>query len=369
MSIRENEVIGQVRHALTHDPKLDAPKISITFLGDAVALTGVLDTEEEVQRAEQVARAAAPGVAIDNGLTVSFTQDHATGRRNWQDTEIQRAAETALQKARDTITTRPATVGVEVVNGFAHLRGTCSTLKDRLLLAQAVGSVSGVKRVILDEFQVSPFGSADDIRLRSLAAEKLQQTAPDLAAYVTVDVRNRGAHLVGTVRTLADKLRAEECIMQQPGIKAVYNELDLYQDAASADPAVKVEQEVRHAIAAAGLPKPNINVFYAAGVLTLDGEVETPEQHRLAVKVANETLKRLVGEVYQISDSLKIEGRRSKAPTPESALMQRGTGHPGNSPVIPIQNNRANNKAAHTDRIEDRVSEIHQPMSKRKDRD
>lgn len=368
MSIQENEVIGQVRHALTHDPRLDAPKISITFLGDTLALSGVLDTEEEVLRAGQVAKSAAPGIPIDNGLTVSMTQDHATGPRNWRDSEIQRAVETALVKARDTITTRPASVSVEVVNGYAHLRGSCSTLKDRQLLCQAVASISGVKRVITDEFEVAPFGSADDIRLRNLASERLQQLAPDLSAYVTVDVRNRGAHLVGNVRTQSDKLRAEECVMQQPGIKVVHNELGLYQDAASSDPAVKIEQEVRRAIAAAGLPKPNIHVFYASGVLTLDGEVETPDQHRLAVKVANEVLKRVVGEVYQISDSLKIDARRGSAPTPESELLQRGTGHPGNSPVIPIHS-RDRNKSQHTERIEDRIPEFREPMPKRSDRD
>lgn len=368
MSIQENEVIGQIRHALTHDPKLDAPKITITFLGDSVSLAGILDTEEEVLRAGQVAKAAAPGIAIDNGLTVSMTQDHANGPRNWQDSEIQRDAEVALMKARDTITTRPASVSVEVVNGFAHLRGSCSTLKDRQLLIEAVASVPGVKRVIADDFEVAPFGSADDIRLRNLASERLQQLAPDLSAYVTVDVRNRGAHLVGNVRTLSDKQRAEECVMQQPGIKIIHNELGVYQDPASPDPAVKIEQEVRHAIAAAGLPKPNIHVFYASGVLTLDGEVETPDQHRLAVKVANETLKRIVGDVYQISDSLKIDARRGKAPTPESDLLQRGTGHPGNSPVIPIHS-RDRNKAAHTDRIEDRVPETQAPLPKRSERD
>lgn len=76
MNTHGNEVIGQVRHAISLDPKLDAPKITLTMIGDTLALAGVLDTPDEVSQAEATARKAAPGVAIDNGLTVSARHDH-----------------------------------------------------------------------------------------------------------------------------------------------------------------------------------------------------------------------------------------------------------------------------------------------------
>jgi osmotically-inducible protein OsmY len=369
MGIRENEVIGQVRHALARDPMLDAPKISITFLGDTVALTGVLDTEEEVYHAEQVARTAAPGVAIDNGLTVSFTHD-AAGKHVWQDSELQRVAEQALAAARDEIKTRPATASVEVQHGIAHLRGSCSTAKDRQYLIKAVADVTGVKRVIGDDLQVKPFGSADDIRLGNLAIEKLQRLSPDLAGAVRVDVRNRAAHLIGSVRSGRDRCRAEDVVMQVPGIKHVHNELTVYQEETSTDPEVKIEQAVRHAIGAAGLPKPNIHAYYTSGVLTLDGEIESVDQHRMAIKVVNETLKRLVGDMYQINDMLKVESRRGLPPHPESDLLQREA-HPSNSPVVPLHERGPdfNNKAKHTQRIEDRIPGTQEPPMKRKDRD
>jgi osmotically-inducible protein OsmY len=76
MDTQGNEVIGQVRHAIALDPKLDAPKITLTMMGDTLALAGVLDTADEVRQAEATARKAAPGIAIDNGLTVSTPHDH-----------------------------------------------------------------------------------------------------------------------------------------------------------------------------------------------------------------------------------------------------------------------------------------------------
>lgn len=365
MSIRDNEVIGQVRQALAHDPQLKAPRITITMLGDSLALSGVLDTPEEVMRAEHVARQAAPGVAIDNSLTVGMSQHggdtvnlpHEKSRPGWKDAELQADASKRLMTAYDALTNRIGNVGVEVVNGLAHLQGAVSTVKDRMALIEAVGRTPGLKRVIADGLEVAPFGTADDIRLGNLAAEKLQHLAPDLSAQVSVDVRNRSAFMIGSVRTFEDRVRAEDVLAVVPGIKHIHNELKLYQDESSEDFNVQVEQQVRHAFGAAGLPVPNIQVYYAAGVLGLDGEVENFQQRQQAVLVANEVLHRVVGEVYQISDHLLIDSRRGSEPTPESKLVQERRGKVTNEPVIPLEQERGaapQNKARHTAPIEDR---------------
>lgn len=76
MDIRDSEALGQVRHAIARDPLLDSPKITITMTGETIALAGVVDTTEEVTRAGQVAKTAAPGIPIDNGLTVGTSHNH-----------------------------------------------------------------------------------------------------------------------------------------------------------------------------------------------------------------------------------------------------------------------------------------------------
>lgn len=368
MGIHENEVIGQVRHAMALDPKLDAPKITIAMIGETLALSGVVDTREEVVQAEQIARKAAPGVPIDNGLTIGMTQQGVNG---WEDRAVQVDAERAVASTVAGFGDRQAAVGVEVIRGLAHLQGTCATVKDRRDLIEAVRAVPGLKRVVADGLEVAPFGTADDIRLGNLAIERLQEQAPDLPAYVTVDVRERDAHLIGSVRSAADRSRAEDIVSQVPGIKGVHNELHLYQDARSSDRNVQIEQEVRQALGAAGLPMPNVHAYVTNGVLTLDGEVETPDQRHQAVMVANAVMKRMVGENYQVSDGLTITSRRGHPPHNEGELLQRNA-HPGNKPVIPLEHAKGPSpadKAQHTASIEDRVPDFDQPLPKRKDRD
>lgn len=379
MDTHGNEVIGQVRHALAHDPKLEAPRITITMVGDSLALSGILDTQEEVLRAEQVARKAAPGVAIDNSLTVSLHGDgsntfgiagkarHAAG----QDAKLQPEVERRVMAAYDALRNKVGNVGAEVVNGIAHLQGAVETLKDRNALIAAAAETPGVTRVIADSLEVAPIATADDIRSGNMAFERLQAIAPDLARSVSVDVRNRSAFLLGSVRTAQDRQRAEDAVSEVPGVKHVHNELKLYQDESSDDMNVQVEQAVRHALGSAGLPVPNIHVFYTDGVLALDGEVETPDQRQHALTIAHQTLHRMTGEPHQISDNLKIDARRGQAPTPESRLIRDRAKAP-NSPVIPLDHTNgpaSNDKARHTPPIEERVPEFEQPPTKRKDRE
>jgi osmotically-inducible protein OsmY len=379
MNLRENEVVGQVRQALAHDPKLDAPRITITMLGDALALSGVLDTQEEVLRAEQVARSAAPGVAIDNSLTVSMSQHGGntygmageSRHHGWQNSELQPDAERRLMAAYDALRNPVGNVGVEVVNGIAHVQGSVATVKERLALISAVAETPGLKRVIADSLEVAPFGTADDIRLGNLAIEKLQAIAPDLSAQITLDVRNRSAFLIGSVRTLQDRMRAEDAVSEVPGIAQVHNDLRLYQDESSTDVNVQVEQEVRHALGAAGLPVPNIRVFYAGQVLALDGEVETPEQRQKAVTIAHEVLHRVTRGLHQVSDNLQINARQGHVSTPESTLNQPPH-HATIEPVISLENTRGpapDNLARHTPPIRERTMETDQPLPKRKDRE
>lgn len=219
MTIQANEVIGQVRDALAHDPRLDAPQITITFLGDAVSLAGVVDSPEAVERAGAIAKRAAPGIAIDNGLTVGERHDHAP---------------------------------------------------------------------------VDP------------AYAKRMKTMP----------KRRVNHTVDTAVV--------------PAINRAFGE--------------------------AGLPVYNLHTYFVHGVLTIDGEVETPGQHEMAIYVARSTTEKVWKEPFTLIDNLKVDNRRGHPPLPESKLVQGDVAHPGISPVIPIEPGGPNpkNRAAHTRPIEDR---------------
>lgn len=312
MGIREEEIIGQVRSAIAHDPLLGTtPRISITMLDDGLALTGIVDDPELASRAEMLARQAAPGVRLDNSLTVAPASFHVT------DKQMRQSAMVALQKAVDAIHGRPARVSVQLENGIAHLQGACATLKDRRFLVSAVARVDGIRRVAGDGLAVSAVGGADDIRLGNLASAMLRDAEPGLYAAVTVTVKDRAARLIGRVRNPYERSRVDDLVSQVPGIAHVHNALELYQHGKRSDGEAVLEQEAIHALARAGLPAPNLHVYVTSGLLVLDGEVETIDQARRAGEVA-----RSIGLIERIDNRLKVAGRRGSPPLPESDLQR-----------------------------------------------
>ena len=311
MATNHEEVIGQVQRALMLEPSLSAPRITVTMLDDTtLTLSGVLDDPQQVHRASQIARQAARGLTIDNSLTVANSRQ--TG--GVDDTRLAPKAAEALEAAIELITGRPVRASVQVINGLAHLRGSCSTAKDRRFLCEAVSRVSGLAGVIADDLVVAPFGSADDIRLGNLAEERLQREAPGLSP-VHVRVHERSAHLTGRVRTMREASRAVDVVMRQPGIKHVHNELECYQSETSGDADTRLEELIRHAIGQAGLPAPNLHVFVTRGLVTIDGEVDSPEQQR---KLA--LLARGIAGVTQVDNLTKVADRRGEPPLPEAHM-------------------------------------------------
>lgn len=310
MAEKREDVIGKVQHALALAPQLDAPKITITMLSDTeLALGGIVDNDAQRTKAEEVVRKAAPGLAIENGLTVG------ANRQKISDSDLQAKALEAVDRARGQIKTRPVSVSTEIINGLVHLRGTCSTAADRQFLIEAIATMPGIGGVVADDFEVAPFGSADDIRLGNLAIERLQGVSQALAGAVGVDVRNRSAHLMGTVRNDHEKSLAEKVVMQVPGIKRVYNELTCSQAGERSSGDHQLQQQVIHALAQAGLPMPNIHVYAIRDMITLDGEVESVEQKRDA-----ERLARRCRGVHQVDNRLKVNLRRGDVPLPESGM-------------------------------------------------
>jgi osmotically-inducible protein OsmY len=303
MQQRSDDIIGKVRHALALEPRVDAPRITITMIGPELALSGVLDSPEAVRVAGDVAREAAPGVPIDNGLAV------AEGRHGRTRGDLAKRAVEAFEAALERLGGRPARGGVEVTaQGEARLHGSCSTTADRRALIEAVGEVEGLREVDPSDLRVAHFGTADDIRLGNLAEEALMLLGPELPGAVKVDVRDRVAHVRGSVREEQDRRQAIAAIEAVPGIARIVDRLGTYHAGVHASPEVVLEQRIKQALSSAGLPVPNIAVFVAAGVANLVGEVETEDQRRLAIATA-----RKVQGVAQVDSGLTIVARHGRA--------------------------------------------------------
>ncbi len=310
MNAREEGIIGQVRHALATEPRVDAPKIRITMVDSQLLLSGIVDDTEQIEVAGAVARRAAPGVPIENGLTTHM----AAGA--WQDSDLDPRVREALAAVHDAIGDRPADVGADVREGVVYLMGQCETLEDRDSFIIAAGSVPGVKSVDADRLLVAPY--TDAARTASFARKYLQREAPDLAGAVRVYVHERAARVAGHLRHQADRDRVIAIVKHVPGIQKVHDELALYQageHSAGAD--AQLEQAVRHALGDAGLPVPDIVVFAVAGTITLMGRVGSPEGQREALRVAL-----AVAGVKHVDNELTVDHTRGNVPHPEGDRRQ-----------------------------------------------
>lgn len=278
MKAREEGIIGQVRHALATEPRIEAPRIRITLIDAQLHLSGVVDDAEQAAIAEEVARRAAPGVPIENDLTVGGT-GHA-GKRD----DLAGRVLAAVAEVKGMLSDPAADVGAQVREGVAYLHGQVATIEDREAVCAAAGSVPGVGSVDADRLKVAPFTDAS--RTASLARERLQAEAPDLAGAVRVYVHERSARLVGRLRNAAERERAVAIVKEVPGLNVVHDELALYQAGdASTGADARLEQAVRRALGEAGLPVPDLAVFALDGAITLMGAVASPEAHRLATQL------------------------------------------------------------------------------------
>lgn len=321
MKAREEGIIGQVRHALATEPRVDAPKIRITMVDSQLLLSGIVDDKEQIEVAGAVARRAAPGVPIENALTTHL----AAGA--WQDSDLIPRVREALAAVHDAIGDRPADVGCEVRAGVAYLMGRCHTLEDRDAFISAAGGVPGVKSVDVDRLLVAPY--TDAARTASFARKYLQMEAPDLAGAVRIFVHERSARLVGHLRHQADRDRAVAIVKHVPGIQKVHDELALYQAGPRSRGAdAQLEQAVRRALGDAGLAVPDMAVFAVDRTITLMGSVDSPVAQREASRVARE-----VTGVAHVDNQLEIASAQGNAPHPEGdrrvdihSLPKRETG-------------------------------------------
>lgn len=310
MKAREEGIIGQVRHALATEARVEAPRISITMIDSQLHLSGVVDDAEQATIAEEVARRAAPGVPIENDLTVG-----GIGHANKRGALTERVL-AAIAEVKGMLGDPAADVGAQVREGVAYLYGQVATIEDREAVRAAAGGVPGVGGVDADRLRVAPF--TDAFRTASLARERLQAAAPDLAGAVRVYVHERSARLVGRLRNAADRERAIAIVKQVQGINTVHDEFGLYQAGdASTGADAQLEQAVRRALGEAGLPVPDLAVFALDGAITLMGAVASPEAHRLATRICTE----VVG-ARRVDNQLDIIAARGPVPHPPGDRRQ-----------------------------------------------
>ena len=134
-------ITSKVKLALAKDPVTKARKIDVDTVDGVVTLTGMVETEAEKRRAEDLARKVAGVRAVRNNLMVG----HRSFGRSLDDKLLTARIKTKLI-AEPGI--RSLSIDVDTVDGVVTLTGVVKSEEQRRRVIEIVRTTKGVKGVI-----------------------------------------------------------------------------------------------------------------------------------------------------------------------------------------------------------------------------
>lgn len=214
-AVADNNIIGEVRHALGESPDVNIQDLLVDSTGGIVRLTGAVRTFYEKQTAGKLARSARGVKGVENNLVVVADKHPSDG-------DIECEIGKVLGNYPEG---KPAKIGVRIVeNGVAYLAGKASSALESWNAAALAARVPGVKEIV-NEIDVAPGEPLDDVEIKNLVNDSLSQ---DLRIYpfdISVQVEDEDVYLEGEVEDEEAKRVAEELASGTNGVKRVHNNI------------------------------------------------------------------------------------------------------------------------------------------------
>lgn len=322
--------------AYARDPKVGSPNINVTFLEDAIAITGEVSNLQAKEEVEHLTRQIVPGLTIDNSLVI-------TNNRIEDDACLtQRAQQALFDAALD--------VGVKVLNGIAHLQGSVESLAIRNQAHQVIAKLQGIRDVrdeeatVMGQQQVEVVPEyrqegkfrvpaeapqvivgRDDITITN-EIEELLANAMEVprADEIHVWTHNGTVTMDGWVKSAEEAAQARLLAQRVSGVKSVQNRLISMDGSTGGDEALN--QEVRRVLGLKGDEVSPVDVLSVVvkQVAYLWGQVDTPEQ-----RIKAEQLAQSVPGLERVVNNLQVVTRRSRPDRGPGGGHERG--HRGTS--------------------------------------
>lgn len=140
--IDDTAIAGKIKSALAADQVTDAVDIDVEVDKARVQLNGVVDSQRERDRAEQIARETDGVASVDNNLEIN--PEERTAGEYVDDKVLTTRVKAAL--AEDPVA-HALKIDVEVNRGVVSLGGHVNTAAERRAAEDAVEKVSGVVRI------------------------------------------------------------------------------------------------------------------------------------------------------------------------------------------------------------------------------
>jgi osmotically-inducible protein OsmY len=219
------QIADDVKTALLMDPAADSYEITARVNNGTVTLSGTVESWQERNLAEKVARGVRGVRSVTNTIDIDYDADRT-------DREIKADIR---QKLRWDKLVDGALINVDVNNDNVTLTGVVgsSAEKNRTIVD---AWVNGVRTVNADDLRVERWARDDDLRTRKYADksdENIREAVEDALLVdprvgsfnVSTDVENGVVTLRGTVEDLKAKRAAAETARQTVGVVSVENRL------------------------------------------------------------------------------------------------------------------------------------------------
>jgi hyperosmotically inducible periplasmic protein len=316
-------VTTKVKMALLTTENVPSTAINVDTVDGKVTLHGIVSTDGEKTKAEQVARSVEGVKTVNNILQVVPSAKK----------EQVKVADTALQKNVEAVLSRDAALEgssikvASVHDGVVLLSGDAKTLSAHHRALADVRAVPGVVKVSteiqspdkLGDDEISSTGGMDkeksktssaksatyDAWITTAAKSRLLATADVPALDINVDTNDSVVTLFGTVPSDASKKLAETEVKKVDGVRAVKNELQVVPKQ-MAKATETSDDNIQKAIddklqSRSELKDASIDVEVAKGVARLTGHVASQSDRLIALAST-----RSVSGVRSVIDELKV---------------------------------------------------------------
>ena len=212
-SVNDKLLQDDVMSELDYDPKVDAAHIGVSVDDGAVTLTGHVRSHAARIAAVRAAERIYGVTAVADEIEVRLP---SSGVRN--DTDIAEA----IASQRNWNTVVPASVDVEVRNGWVTLRGEVDWPYQREEAEGAVIHLQGVCGVT-NKITIKPRPNLGDVEQRVHQAFQRQADIDARSIWATAEGGTVTLH--GNVRTFAERRHALHAAEAAPGVTRVVNRI------------------------------------------------------------------------------------------------------------------------------------------------
>ena len=299
--LSDDQLTRDVNDALLTNPATESYEIDVSVGDNVVTLSGKVDSWQEKQLAEKVAKGVKGVTGVENEIRVRYDTTRP-------DVEIEEEIEQALRW--DTLVDH-FLIDVTVVDGRVTLSGTVGSVSEK---TEAVFDswVTGVSAVDASELEVKTWARDKDLRQDKYVVkseEMLEKAVKDALLYdprvsffnITVDVEDSEATLRGRVSNLEARRAAEQVAKDTVGVGFVTNRIKVRPAAQLSDS--EIEERVQESLARNPyIEKYEIDPAVTNGTVYLTGYVDTYFEKAQAENVAAE-----VQGVIEVENNITVD--------------------------------------------------------------